>query len=349
MNETSITLRVLMVEHSEGDAAALLEELKRCGFAPTCERVETCAEMNAALEKQRWDLVIADYVLPELTALTALKLLKARGLDIPFIVISDAIGEDNAMAAMEAGAHDYHAKNDLSRLGFAIRRELSEAEARRACKKAEEALRQAHAELEAKVRALASANLQLKKMNNKLKEMSRTDPLTGLLNRRVILEMAASEWSRWQRYGTPFSVMIVDVDNFKAVNDRYGHLTGDRVLRMIANTINASLRGVDMVGRYGGEEFVVILPETGIAGALAAGQNLLKNIRKSRLRTDDLNIRVTASIGIAAVSRNEKNLDSLLHRADLALYTAKRQGKNRVIVDDQNYHLFPELFAVLEG
>ncbi|MDZ7344326.1 MAG: GGDEF domain-containing protein, partial [candidate division KSB1 bacterium] len=156
-----------------------------------------------------------------------------------------------------------------------------------------------------------------------------------------------SEWGRWQRYGTPFSIMIIDLDDFKAINDCYGHLTGDRILKIVANTIVYSLRGVDMIGRYGGEEFVVILPETGLGGAITAGENLLKNIRQARLRTDDLDIGITASIGVAAVSRDHENLEDLLQRADMALYSAKRQGKDRLIVEARNGCAMPELLVAV--
>jgi diguanylate cyclase (GGDEF)-like protein len=276
-------------------------------------------------------------------------MLKERGLEMPFIVVSSHIGEDSAGTVMQAGAHDYLMKKNLARFGAVVRRELREAELRRAYKQAEEALRKANEELELKVaertRALVQANLQLKKINRKLERMSREDPLTGLMNRRMILEIAEAEWARWQRYRTPFSVMIIDGDDFKTINDRHGHLTGDNVLRLIASTITNSIRAVDRVGRYGGEEFVVILPDTGAEGAMTAGQNLLHSIRQARLRTDDLTIGITVSIGVAEISMDDENLDNLLRRADRALYAAKRQGKDRVIVCTEGLHLRPKVFT----
>jgi len=331
-----IPLRVLLIEDSQDDALLLLHELRRCEYDPVFERVDTPASMQAALEGQTWDVIIADYSLPRFSAMDALALCKERAIDAPFIIVSGTIGDEKAVAAMKAGAHDFLTKGNLVRLGPAIQRELREVEIRRACKRAETALQKANEELEAKVaertRALVRANLQLRKAIHKLKKFSREDALTGLLNRRIILERATTEWMRWRRYVSAFSIMIIDADDFKSINDRYGHLTGDQVLKLIANTIKRSIRAVDMVGRLGGEEFVVLMPETSAEGALAASQNIMHNVRQTRLRTDDLNIQVTVSIGIATVSYDDKNFDSLLQRADVALYAAKRQGKDRAVV-----------------
>jgi diguanylate cyclase (GGDEF)-like protein len=339
-----LPLRVLLIEDSQDDALLMLQELRRCEYDPLAERADTLAAMQAALAKQTWDIIIADYSLPRFSAMAALALCKEREIDAPFIIVSGAVGEEKAVAAMKAGAHDFLAKNNLARLGPAIQRELQDAEIRRACKRAEAALQQANEELEAKVaartRALVRANLKLRKAIHKLKRLSREDALTGLLNRRMILERATAEWMRWRRYVSAFSIMIIDADDFKAINDRYGHLIGDQVLKLIAGTIKRSIRAVDLVGRLGGEEFVVVMPETSAEGALAASQNIMANIRQARLRTDDFTISMTVSIGIASVSPDDKNFDSVLQRADVALYAAKRQGKDRAVVSACG---FPEL------
>lgn len=340
-------LHILLAQHSRKDAASVLRALRRSHYQPIFVRVDDPAALQATLDEQTWDIIVADDNLPGFSALSLLGLLKANGYDLPSIFISNAIEEANVAAAFQAGAHDFILKNNLNRLGFAVSRALCEAEMRRVRRQKEEMLREVCLNLETKVKALQRTNRRLKRVNKRFREMSREDPLTGLLNRRVMLEMAMSEWGRWQRYGTPFSIMIIDLDDFKSINDRYGHLTGDRVLKIIANTVVYSLRGVDMIGRYGGEEFVVILPETGIGGAITAGENLLKNIRQARLRTDDVNISVTASIGIAAASRNHKKPEDMLQRADMALYSAKRQGKDRLIVDTQNSRAVLELLVTV--
>src|SRR5215472_3247549 len=166
-------LQVLLIEDSENDALLLELELQRAGYEPHCCRVETPDAMNAALQRQHWDLVVADYVMPRFNGLAALALVKEQGLDLPFIVVSGHITDNTAVAAMKAGAHDYVMKNNLARLGPAVRRELREAEVRRERRHAEEqrraaeeALRRAHDELEHRVQQRTA---ELHTANSKLR------------------------------------------------------------------------------------------------------------------------------------------------------------------------------------
>jgi putative nucleotidyltransferase with HDIG domain len=156
-----IPLRVLMIEDSEDDALLLLRELRNAGYDPVCERVETPAEMDAALQGRTWDVIFSDHSLPHFSTPGAMALLKDKGLDIPFIIVSGSIGEEMAVSLMKAGAHDYLRKDNLSRLVPAIRREMGEAEVRRQRKQAEEALQQSYRKLrrvlEETAVALASA------------------------------------------------------------------------------------------------------------------------------------------------------------------------------------------------
>ena len=169
---------------------------------------------------------------------------------------------------------------------------------------------------------------QLAAANARLIKLVKEDVLTGLLNRRTVLESAELEWSRWQRTHKPFSVLLLDIDDFKKINDKHGHLMGDRALKSLADSLKDSIRGLDMVGRYGGEEFVVILPETPLAGAEVVGEKVLQNIRKLQLQSGPHAIPLTASMGVAAARPEDKDVDTLIHRADLAMYAAKRGGKD---------------------
>ncbi|MDQ3861491.1 MAG: PAS domain S-box protein [Actinomycetota bacterium] len=139
--QMSVPLRILIVEDSENDALLLLRELRRGGYKPDNERVDTAADMEAALEKRDWDLVISDHSMPSFSSSAALEILQRKGLDLPFIIVSGQIGEDAAVAAMKAGAHDYIMKDNLARLNTAIERELREAEVRRERRQAEEKYR----------------------------------------------------------------------------------------------------------------------------------------------------------------------------------------------------------------
>src|SRR5438876_4018656 len=142
-------LQVLIVEDSENDAALLEIELQRAGYEPVCHRVETREALSSALGRQKWDLVISDYVMPRFDGLAALALVKQKGLDLPFIIVSGHITDATAVAAMKAGAHDYVMKDNLARLGPAVERELREAEMRRENRRSEEKLRVEHAFREA--------------------------------------------------------------------------------------------------------------------------------------------------------------------------------------------------------
>src|SRR5437762_3473890 len=138
-------LQVLIVEDSENDATLLEIELQRAGYDPQCHRVETPEALSSALNRQAWDLVIADYIMPRFNGLAALALVKDHGLDLPFIIVSGHITDDTAVAAMKAGAHDYVMKANLARLGPAVERELREAEVRRQRRRTEETLKVEHA------------------------------------------------------------------------------------------------------------------------------------------------------------------------------------------------------------
>ena len=161
-------LRVLIVEDSEFDAQLLLHALERGGFSPNSQIVQTCETMEAALERTQWDLILADHAMPEFSALAALELVKKRGLDLPFIIVSGQIEEETAVSAMKAGAHDYVMKGRLARLVPAVERELREAKVRCAQRKSEEELRRSQEELEIRVEKrtadLKAANLQLRRL-----------------------------------------------------------------------------------------------------------------------------------------------------------------------------------------
>jgi diguanylate cyclase (GGDEF)-like protein len=170
--------------------------------------------------------------------------------------------------------------------------------------------------------------------NANLYELAMVDGLTGLFVRRYFDARIEEEVERSKRYGTGFSVVMLDVDDFKKLNDTHGHLVGDRVLRAIANVVKQQMRGVDTAARYGGEEVVVILPRTEMVGAYTQAERIRAAIAELRLTTDDEPPRVlsvTASLGIAAFPESKaKDGTDLVRRADRALYRAKKTGKNRV-------------------
>ncbi len=155
--------------------------------------------------------------------------------------------------------------------------------------------------------------------------------MTGLYNRRNFLALGEAEWSRFQRYHRPLSLLMLDIDHFKGVNDRYGHAVGDEAIISVANASVDGKRESDIVGRLGGEEFAILLPETDLAQATIVADRLCKRIAANGLIAHKVHFKVTASIGIATASVSMSGLDVLIRAADEALYQAKAQGRNRTV------------------
>ncbi len=166
----------------------------------------------------------------------------------------------------------------------------------------------------------------------KLLEMNMRDGLTGSYNRRYMEFRLQQEYERYQRYARPFSIIIQDIDFFKKINDTHGHLAGDAVLKAFTDLIVSSIRKVDIFARYGGEEFCCLLPETDLKNAATLAQILRKKVEKRIFRFNDTGISITISQGVAELNSAVTSPDSLLKRADEALYEAKRAGRNRVVV-----------------
>lgn len=166
--------------------------------------------------------------------------------------------------------------------------------------------------------------------------LAMTDSLTGIYNRRAFMEHADKECSIAQRNGLPLALLMIDVDNFKKINDRYGHPTGDAVLSEIASILTSRLRKEDTIGRYGGEEFCILLPGTEENGALAIGENLRLAISASPLTKSRPPVFATVSIGITVRPASDMlfapDFSKLLAAADAALYQAKHDGRNRVVI-----------------
>ena len=176
--------------------------------------------------------------------------------------------------------------------------------------------------------SVALDNAQLIK---ELENLATTDGLTRLYNRRHFMERAESEFERSRRYQRELSVLLLDADHFKNVNDTYGHEVGDRVLRVLANACRQCLRQLDVLGRYGGEEFVVLLPETPAALAFEAAERLRSQIQQLRIPTHGDDVRITVSIGVATATSATESIAALINEADRALYEAKRSGRNHVV------------------
>lgn len=174
--------------------------------------------------------------------------------------------------------------------------------------------------------------VQLEKLTQQLREASNRDGLTGLHNRRFIEETLSSEFARAQRHGHALSLIITDIDHFKRVNDHHGHLAGDEVLRQVAQRLAGGLRISDHLGRYGGEEFLVVLPETPLAGAETLCQRLRLAIADQPVPLGDDALTVSISLGVSQLRPEIHSYEQLINEADQALYRAKQSGRNRYVV-----------------
>ncbi len=164
-----------------------------------------------------------------------------------------------------------------------------------------------------------------------MRELSVRDELTGLYNRRYFLERLAAEWNHATRHGMPLSILMLDIDHFKLLNDGNDHLTGDAALRRLASTLLRNTRGIDTVARYGGEEFVILLPRTDAAGARVAAEKLRRVVGRTRFPGEHAvpGAKLTVSVGVASHPGTARTAEELLERADRALYRAKQEGRNR--------------------
>lgn len=170
-----------------------------------------------------------------------------------------------------------------------------------------------------------------KKVEKELKRLAQTDPLTGLANRRYFMQLAEHELLRSQRYGGELSILMIDIDYFKKINDSYGHHVGDLVIQSLSNICRNTLREIDVIGRIGGEEFAVVLPQTAGQSALKVAERLRETIANAVFTPEpDVPIRFTVSIGVTTLTDQQSNMQTLLCFADKALYDAKLDGRNKV-------------------
>lgn len=179
---------------------------------------------------------------------------------------------------------------------------------------------------------VATNRRQLMQVNQELQRLSSTDRLTGLYNRGYWEEALKLEYARHSRYGNLSSLIMFDIDHFKKVNDTYGHPTGDRVIQSVANVVREHVRDADVCGRYGGEEFALLLPDTDKAGGQVLAERLRQAMENTTVLHEGKSVSVTISLGVADLSVPAADYKELIERADQALYSSKKGGRNRVTV-----------------
>jgi diguanylate cyclase (GGDEF)-like protein len=307
---------VLVVDDDAANARFIREGLAAFGYRFVEAR--NGEEALARIRESAPDLVILDIEMPRMNGLELVRIVKgtrAFGF-IPVILMTARASAESKISGLELGADDYLIK-PVSILELAAR--------------AKSMLR-----LKVLHDDLAFANRRLVEINGKLQELSMTDPLTGLYNRLYFHKRFGYEFQRAERYRTPLACAMIDVDHFKRVNDTMGHPFGDLVLKEASKRIRNTLRQVDLVARYGGEEIVAVLPETSPEQGRHAAERLLQAVAGKPVTDGQHEVTVTISVGLAHFPGDDsRDHEALLRNADQALYRAKQDGRNCLRVHGQ--------------
>ncbi|GFO59414.1 diguanylate cyclase response regulator [Geomonas silvestris] len=299
---------VLVIDDSATIREQVIRTLKEVGLFENYLEARDGLEGFKTLIDSKADLVICDVDMPRMDGFKFLQLVESRPelLGVPIIMLTGMMDFDSKIRGLEQGASDYLTKPfDVGELVARVKVQL-------------------------KIKSLQD---ELKKANELLKRLTNIDHLTNLFNRRYLAEILDGEFFRARRNKEELSLIIFDIDYFKKVNDTFGHQNGDIVLSAVAQLAQRQLRAYDSAARYGGEEFVLVIPGTGLSGAVMAAERLRQAVLEHSFPAPMEDLTVTISLGVATYpSPTVDSVDSLFRRADEALYRAKQNGRNRVEV-----------------
>ncbi len=280
-----------------------------------------------------FDVMFTDICMGGMDGLELLQRVSHLDTSVKTIVMTAFSGYESAVKALQGGAFDYIEKplDNHERL-------ITLANNARRVSQLERDNADLLAKLKAQHKKLQAANRELSELNEKLEGLALTDGLTGLRNRRFIDTVHQQECARYLRYKEPFTIAMVDVDHFKQYNDQYGHTAGDDALKLVAEQLIKCTRESDTVGRYGGEEFFILLSNTPPKNATIVAERILESIRNLCITIDNDRAKLSVSIGLAGMDGVEsiKNNINVIEQSDKALYYAKSQGRDQVQLFDSN-------------
>lgn len=298
--ETSL----LVIDDSKVGRQHILEILQQTSLFRAYHEAADGLEGFKKILSQPVDLVLCDVDMPGMDGFKFLAMIKTREelRDIPVIMLTGKENREDKIRGLELGASDYVTKPfDPGELVARVKVQL-------------------------KIKSLQDS---LKESNQLLLELSNTDPLTRLANRRHLMEMLDREFTRSIRSGSPLSLVMLDIDHFKKINDTYGHQVGDEILIDMATILRRHLREYDLAARYGGEEFSLVLPDADLDKAMQVAERLRKAVAQKRFNAAKSALNITISLGVGCIPRPEiQSVDDLIRFADDALYKAKREGRN---------------------
>jgi diguanylate cyclase (GGDEF)-like protein len=319
-NQDNYKMRVLVVEHDRSMLVLLESMLKAAGHDVATAR--DGEEAMRLIDQCRPQLVISDCLTPKVDGLALCRKLRENydQRNLYIIILTSQQNVDRLVEAFEAGADDCMAKPLTQQIFFARLR-------------AAQRVVRLQEELAFDREQMLRFSKELAASNERLQRLALTDPLTELPNRRFAMERLDQEWALSKRGGRALSCMMVDIDHFKSINDKFGHQTGDDALKTIAHILRQSARTQDVVCRYGGEEFVVICPDADIDSAYQAAERLRLSVAALDSKSLGITNRLTISIGVAEKKDNTASIDALLNLADERLYAAKNSGRNRTVFE----------------
>jgi len=347
---TTSSARILVTDDNPLALSAATRLLESAGY-------EVLSAINGEqtlqlVEEHHPDMMLLDVVLPDIEGTEICRRLKAdaRTADIFIIILSGSrTGSDEQSQAMEDGADGYIARpvtnrELLARVQSYLRIKTAEQRTKEYARRLEEEVAE-RKETEVKLRQaigeVESITRELRQLLAREELLARTDGLTGLCNHRHFFELATREFHVAVRYRRPLAFIMFDMDNFKQINDALGHAVGDKMLMTVAQTASAQVRASDVLARYGGDEFIVMLPHTSVRQAFPVAERIRASVAAilvDALCDDKAPLAVTLSIGIAETRLDpvDENVECVIQRADKALYAAKQSGRNRTVVFDMD-------------